>query len=94
LIGIGHNRGVKMGGVIQEQVLRATVEYEHKKKGKVRSKGYSYGDWIGFTHIVQDQPGRIDENIFDAAGNLIQTKIYRGIGCVMAKITQAIMKRR
>jgi len=83
-----------MGGVIKEQTLRALVEYEHKKKGKIMSKGYSYGDWIGFTHIVQVQPGRIDENIFDVAGNLIKTKTYRGIGCVMAKITQEIIKRR
>ena len=84
-----------MSGVIQEQALRAVMEYEHKKGGKTLSKGYSYGDWGGFTHMIQVKPKmKMDESVFDMAGNLIYTKSYQNFGYVMAKITEWLIKRR
>jgi len=81
--------------VIEEQALRVVMEYEHKKSGKTLSKGYSFGDWIGFTHVVQIKPDReMYENIFDQTGNLISSGTYRGFSFVMRKITQFIIKRR
>jgi len=81
--------------VIREQALRAVMEYEHKKGGKTLSKGYSFGDWIGFTHVIQVKPDRkMYENIFDQAGNLVSTGTYFGFNFVMRKITQFIIKRR
>ena len=74
---------------------RASIEYEHKKAGKLISKGYSYGDWIGFTHLVQIYPKWVmTENIFDQTGKLFKTNSYRGLSYLGAKITQWIIKKR
>ena len=74
---------------------KVSIEYEHKKAGKVISKGYSYGDWIGFTHLVQVYPGfKMTENIFDQTGRLFKTKTYKGISFLGAKIIQFLVKRR
>ena len=84
-----------MGGVIEEQALKAVMEYEHRKAGKVVSKGYSVGDWIGFTHLIQVYPKRVmKENIFDQTGRLIKTSTYKGLSYFLAKLTLFIIKRR
>jgi hypothetical protein len=75
--------------------LRASVGYEHRKGGKLLSKGYSFGDWMGFTHLVQISSNhRMSENIFDTQGNIIKSVTYKGIGFFMGKLTHWLIKKR
>jgi hypothetical protein len=75
--------------------LKAQVTYEHRKHGKLLSKGYSFGDWTGKVYLVQTMPGmKMEENIFDSSGALIKSLSYRGVRFIMRKITHAIIKQR
>lgn len=78
-----------------EAGARAIIEYEHRKGDKLISKGYSYGDWLDFTHMVQEYPNmKMVENIFDTAGNLIATNSYKGFSFLRAKLIEKIIKKR
>lgn len=71
-----------------------SMEYIHKRNGKIVSRGKQYIDWINYTHVIQKKGFTSTERVYNPEGVLVKTITRRSVFILWGNIMEFLLRKR